>query len=209
MADISERMPWENAVPRSKLGSTNLSTTNIPKGDSPLPINNMAVSEIKPQTKPFFAAGVHDHTLRIRNARLKKKQKEHELQLMGKSSDYVRSLRMDLPEKNSSQKGNAVIQKKTLETTKYRQDHLLLSPQHQSEEGESPTSGKVSIPPALRMRVQAADGGSQTIEIYAGDSPSAVAAKFAHTHSLDTEKTHKLQQLIAVHMAKNQIPMNV
>ena len=71
----------------------------------------------------------------------------------------------------------------------------------------SPTRGRVSLPPALRMRVQAADGGSQTIEIYAGDAPAVVASNFARTYSLDAAKSLKLQQLIAAHMAKNDIPM--
>ena len=70
------------------------------------------------------------------------------------------------------------------------------------------TLGRVSIPPALRMRVQAADGGSQTIEIYGGDSPAVVASKFANKHMLDSSKRLKLQQLIAAHMAKNNIPIS-
>ena len=202
----TNRMPWESAAtgttPKTTpLNSMSSSISTKAKG-------GVTVHELKTQTRTFFAAGVHDHTARIRNARQSKKEKERELQMMGKSTDYVQSLRMDsppLPTEIGKKKRIDAFRKK-VNTAERKKDNdketdlTFFTPQ---------TKGKVSIPPALRMRVQAADGGSQTIEIYAGDSPAVVAATFSNMHSLDTGKTLKLQQLIAAHMAKNQIPMSV
>ena len=233
------RMPWENAaVSDSSRNKTNTSASEqseaIKKSTLTGGVTVKAIKPRKAQNHPFFAAGVHDHTARIRSARKKKREKERELQLMGKSTEFANSLRMSSPPSPPSPEMDAVESQQaqsiaaassgitpskqlteTLLVTPSQKLSLLSSSTNNSSQAmnasrtptSSPTRGRVSLPPALRMRVQAADGGSQTIEIYAGDAPAVVASNFARTYSLDAAKSLKLQQLIAAHMAKNDIPM--
>ena len=210
------RMPWENASSETKMEPMMTST-----GSKQQSVSNVTVQEIKSQFRPFFAAGVHDHTARIRSARKKKQEKERELLLMGKSTQFASSLRMDHSmqlEMNDSNADTKKAKEKRPKGTVARvlaaNARLLTTPNKTNGTNDmdemlpESTLGRVSIPPALRMRVQAADGGSQTIEIYGGDSPAVVASKFANKHMLDSSKRLKLQQLIAAHMAKNNIPIS-
>jgi hypothetical protein len=217
--------------------SSRIKTSDIEQTSSILKsslADGLTVKALKPriaQNRPYFASGVHDHTARIRSARKKKLEKERELQLMGKSKEFASSLRMSSPEADetaeSQQAQSVAAATSSGGTPSERLDGaLLVTPSQklsmlpssssntisQATDASrtpllSPTRGRVSLPPALRMRVQAADGGSQTIEIYAGDSPAVVASNFARMYSLDVTKSLKLQQLIAAHMAKNDIPM--
>ena len=232
------RMPWENAaVSDSSRNKTNTSASEQSEAIKKSTLTGgVTVKAMKPSTAqnhPFFAAGVHDHTARIRSARRKKREKERELQLMGKSKEFANSLRMSSPPSpemsavESQQAQSIAAASSGITPSKQLTETLLVTPSqklsllHVSSSTNnsshtmnasgtptsSPTRGRVSLPPALRMRVQAADGGSQTIEIYAGDAPAVVASNFARTYSLDAAKSLKLQQLIAAHMAKNDIPM--
>lgn len=213
------RMPWETAA-TSETHSGGSSGSTATEAKSTSNARGITVRELKTQqARPFFAAGVHDHTARIRSARKKQKEKERELQMMGKSMDFTNSLRMEKPSLETNKSGTK-LKNKVLRGTAAKMLAANVAPlltpsksrnviDDSDENQSSSTLGKVSIPPALRMRVRAADGGTQTIEIYAGDSPAVVARRFGTQYSLDSDKCLKLQNLIAAHMAKNDIPMNV
>jgi hypothetical protein len=215
----SMRMPWETATPK-KAGISSLVAAVSPSsggedGDSDGKSRNISVHALKSMSPSYYASGVQDHTARIRKAREAKEAKEREMALMGKSTDYAKSLRMDKPARDlASGKNQGVRRRGGKDST-----GLLMTPGGGSSEAvkrrgkgvapAAPASAKpagISIPPALRMRVQMATGESQMLEIYAGDSPAEIARSFSETHSLERSKETKLAKLIAANMARHLIP---
>ena len=174
----------------------------------PIFFNFSLKNAIKSKSPVLYASGVQDHTSRIRKARVTKEAKERELALMGHSTDYVKSLRMEKPKKASSQGASGGKRQ-----GRKRNLGLLMTPGGKTEKkAETPGApatepAGINIPPALRMRVQMDTGKSQMLEIYAGDSPADIARDFSKKHSLERSKEAKLSKLIAANMAKHSIPM--
>ena len=141
--------------------------------------------------------------------------------LMGKSTDYAKSLRMDQPARElaGARGGKAQDRKKQRRGGKDSMGPLMTpggsgggaaGKKGGGAPPSAPSSAKpsgISLPPALRMRVQMATGESQMLEIYAGDSPAEIARSFSEKHSLERGKETKLAKLVAANMARHLIPM--
>ena len=224
----SMRMPWETATPQKASMSSVVAAASPSggggdggSGGGGGKSRNISVHALKSMSPAYYASGVQDHTARIRKAREAKEAKEREMALMGKSTDYAKSLRMDQPARElaGARGGKAQDRKKQRRGGKDSMGPLMTpggsgggaaGKKGGGAPPSAPSSAKpsgISLPPALRMRVQMATGESQMLEIYAGDSPAEIARSFSEKHSLERGKETKLAKLVAANMARHLIPM--